>query len=176
MVELMVTIVVAAILIALATPSFDGIFNSNRLIGQSNDLVAALQTARSEAVRHNARAIVCRSLDLATCTDGVVWTGWVAGLDTNRDGQIDQVLKVGTIKTPVQVLASPNVELSRVTFHPDGFAYKTDGTLLAASLAVCIPTTRPVANVRAVTIASGSRIAIKSLAGGGACAAPVDAP
>ncbi len=176
MVELLVTIAVAAVLLALATPSFEGVMNGNRLVSQSNELVAALQVGRSEAVKHNARVIVCRSLDSATCTAGAAWTGWVAGLDANRDGQIDQVLKVGSVNAPLQVFSSPGIEQNRVTIRPDGYAYKQDGTLLVGSIAVCIATIRPAENVRAVTISAGSRIATKSLNGGGACVAPGDTP
>ncbi|MFO1474174.1 MAG: GspH/FimT family pseudopilin [Lysobacterales bacterium] len=170
MVELMVTVAVAAVLLALATPSFEGVLNGNRLASQSNELVAALQIGRSEAVKNNARVIVCRSTNLTTCAAGAAWTGWVAGIDSNRDGQVDQVLKVGSISAPLQVFSSSNIEQSRVTIRPDGYAYKQDGTLLVASIAVCIPTIRPTENVRAVTITAGSRIETKSLDGGGACA------
>ncbi len=175
-VELMITVTVAAVLLAIAVPSFSSILTSNRLVGQSNGLVTALQTARSEAVRRNSRAVVCRSVDLATCADGANWTGWIAGLDTNNDGTIDEVLQVGNIKAPVQVLASSNIVNSRVTFRPDGFAQTNAGALLDASLGVCIPTRRPAENVRAVSIRAGSRIATKALNGAGACAAPVNAP
>src|SRR3546814_3559152 len=52
-IELMLTIAVAAILLAIATPSFTSIINSNRLTGAANEMVATLQAARMEAVRLN---------------------------------------------------------------------------------------------------------------------------
>src|SRR3546814_19233482 len=69
LIELMVTISVLAILMMLAVPSFTSIINSNRLTAQSNEVVAALQLARMEAIKQNRRAIVCRSATGTTCAN-----------------------------------------------------------------------------------------------------------
>ncbi len=50
LVELMITIFVAAILVTLALPSFREVLISNRVTSSTNQLVADLQLARSEAV------------------------------------------------------------------------------------------------------------------------------
>jgi len=59
LVELMVTIAVLAILLAIGIPSFASLIASNRLTSATNELVAALQTARTEAIRRNVRVTVC---------------------------------------------------------------------------------------------------------------------
>jgi type IV fimbrial biogenesis protein FimT len=181
LVELMVTLIVAAILIGVAIPSFDGVINANRLVSQGNELIAALQSARGEAVKRNTRVIVCRSVNLVRCANTAAnWTGWVVGVDANRDGQIDTggVLQVGRVTSPVQVFSSPFVRATGVVFRPDGYAYRTvNNTLLVGSIGVCLPTTRPQENMRAVTIAAGgSRITTKSLNTAGVCAAPSNTP
>lgn len=51
LVELMVTLAVAAILLTLATPNFVRMINNYQVTAQANDLLGSLATARSEAVK-----------------------------------------------------------------------------------------------------------------------------
>ncbi len=53
LIELMVTLTVAAILLAIAVPSFTYLTVSSKLTTTANDLVAALNVARSEAIKRN---------------------------------------------------------------------------------------------------------------------------
>lgn len=54
LIELMITIAVAAILITIAIPSFKSIISGNNVTNTYYDLMAALRTARSEAVTRGA--------------------------------------------------------------------------------------------------------------------------
>lgn len=51
LIELLVTLAVAAIILTIAVPSFQGLIERNQLTTEANTLAAALQTARSEAVK-----------------------------------------------------------------------------------------------------------------------------
>lgn len=85
MVELMITIAIVAILLAVAFPSFQGSLRSNRLATASNELMASLSLARSEAIRNPAGAAICTSLDGAIC--GGDWNdGWIVWIDEDDDG------------------------------------------------------------------------------------------
>ena len=53
-IELMVSLAVAAILIGLAVPAFNNFVAQENLLAQSNDFMVAVQYARSEAVRRGA--------------------------------------------------------------------------------------------------------------------------
>lgn len=172
----MVVLAVAAILLGLAVPAFSRIIASNRLVGQANELVSALQFTRSEAVRRRARGIVCRSTNQTTCSSGTTWTAWIAGLDTDRDGAIDEVIRVGEVRLPLQVRASTNAAADTITFRPDGYAHMANGSLLDAALSVCLPVSAPSENVRAVTVSAGSRISTKVLSTAGVCAVPANIP
>lgn len=179
-IELMVTIAVAAILIAIAIPSFATIFNSNRLAGSANELLATLQTARVEAIRRNLRTVVCRSDNGATCnTAAGNWGGWIAFVDTDNSSTFnagDVLLSSTLVAASVKITASPAVSgaSNQIIFRPDGMAHAASGILLAATIGVCIATTQPPQNARDVTIMSGSRLSIDTRNGGGACAAPAD--
>jgi type IV fimbrial biogenesis protein FimT len=78
LVELMVTLLVLAVLLGLAVPSFRDAALSSRLTGYANDLVASVQVARSEAIKRNASVTLCASTDGSTCAEDVGWeVGWI---------------------------------------------------------------------------------------------------
>lgn len=162
LVELLVTIVVAAILLAIATPSFTSIVNSNRLTSASNEMVATLQAARMEAVRLNTTVNVC------TGCDGNAGS-LVAFVDANDNGDADadEQIRVVTINPAVQLTGGTDL-----VFLSNGFGHDAadpNGALLATSFRFCIPTTSPPENVRVVSVASGSRISTDREDGGGVC-------
>lgn len=180
--ELMITIAVAAILVGLAVPSFQYVINVGRVTAPANELLAGIQVARMEAIRRGTRTVVCRSnnADAATpacSTAGGAWPGWVVFVDTNGNDVLDggeAILRSGVIAAPAVLNVSNNISNQRMIFRPDGLARTPAGALLAARLAVCVPYASPAENVRDVTVSSGSRIAVVSRNGAGACATPAN--
>lgn len=79
LIELMVTISVLAVVIALAAPSFSSMLQESRLSALSTEVQSALQLARSEAVKRRENITVCRSNAAQTaCANGTDWaTGWL---------------------------------------------------------------------------------------------------
>lgn len=82
--ELIVTLAVAAIILSFGVPGFTSFIDNNRATTHTNDLVTALNLARSEATRRGATVSVCSSTDGATCNGTSDWsTGWVARTATD---------------------------------------------------------------------------------------------
>ncbi|MFQ5759463.1 MAG: GspH/FimT family pseudopilin [Acidiferrobacterales bacterium] len=78
LIELITTLVIAAILMAMAAPSFTSFIKNNRLVSQTNELLADLAFARSEGVKRAANITVCKSTDGLTCNAGADWNdGWI---------------------------------------------------------------------------------------------------
>lgn len=76
--ELMVTVAVAAVLFTVGVPSFMNFVANMRATSYTNDLVLALNLARSEATRRGAPVDVCSSTDANTCDGTDDWTtGWI---------------------------------------------------------------------------------------------------
>lgn len=76
-IELLITIVVASILIAVAVPAFQRFIQNNRIAASSNELVSAFALGRSEAIKRAQVVTICSSVDQSTC--GGTWTdGWIA--------------------------------------------------------------------------------------------------
>lgn len=90
LIELMVTIAIVAILLAVAFPSFEGSLRSNRIATQTNELVASFALARSEALRNPGGAVICTSSDGDTCDAAATWNdGWIVWIDVDGDGLKD---------------------------------------------------------------------------------------
>ncbi|WP_312960352.1 GspH/FimT family pseudopilin [Stutzerimonas nitrititolerans] len=78
LIELMVTIAVLAVVIAIAAPSFTSVIQSNRATALHHEVLGAIQLARSEAVKRRKDVIVCRTEDQEDCANGADWsTGWL---------------------------------------------------------------------------------------------------
>lgn len=126
LIELMVTVSIAAILSSMALPSYRDYIQNESLLGGSNQLLGAMRYARSEAVKRKAPVKVCASNGLRQCA-GVAesWiNGWLVYVDQDNNdvvGQDDRLLKVmrpgndNFTITPNQL----NYE-SSVTFFPKG--------------------------------------------------------
>lgn len=87
LVELLMTIVVLTILLATGVPAFKDFIKNNRVTAAANDLVSAIQHARSEALKRGTNVVVCASKDMATCTGKDTWAeGWIvfSDLDLNN--------------------------------------------------------------------------------------------
>lgn len=103
LIELIVGIAVAAILMAVAVPSWTAVVQANRAVAEANELVGALQLARSEAVKRGMRVSVCASANPTvaspTCSGSGNWsTGWIVFTDNTgttgtKDGT-DALIKI----------------------------------------------------------------------------------
>ncbi|MXS80688.1 prepilin-type N-terminal cleavage/methylation domain-containing protein [Nitrosomonas sp. GH22] len=97
MVELMITISIASILLAVAVPGYQSLMRESRLTAQANELMTALHYARSEAVKRGGRITICKSPDGATCNDGSWQDGWLVFSDAGMAGAVDsddEILRV----------------------------------------------------------------------------------
>ena len=96
LIELMVTLAVAIILVAVGMPLFSGIVANNRAVAQTNALTSALNLGRSEAVRRGTPVAVCAATTAlpvaspACATSSPDWTnGWFVFADDDDDGAVD---------------------------------------------------------------------------------------
>jgi type IV fimbrial biogenesis protein FimT len=182
LIELMMAVAIAAILMAMAVPSFHQAVGSSRLSTAAGELTAAVQLARAEAIRNNRRVTLCRSVDGSAC-DGSssIWGGWIVFVDSDGDGvrgAAEPIVKSGTLDAPLQTRSSASLTAlgERITFHGDGTARAVDGqTLLTGTLSICLADSQPADNVRSVSLAAGTRTAARRSNAGGLCTTPTDA-
>lgn len=83
--EIVVALAVAAVLGALAVPTFAGFLAEQRLLNEARRLADAMTVARSEAIKRNGVVVLCATGPSAPCGEARHWhEGWVAFED--RDG------------------------------------------------------------------------------------------
>jgi type IV fimbrial biogenesis protein FimT len=124
LIELMVVIAVAAILLAVAAPNFTSMLVSTRLSSQTNDLIADLRLARSEAATRGAWVVVCPSTNGTACSSTAA--DWASGrmvfVDSDRSGTLGTT---ETVLRSVSALSGATMALSgftntSITFSPYG--------------------------------------------------------
>lgn len=132
--ELLVTIAVAAILLAIAIPSYRGVVERNALVASVNDLVGDLNYARSQAVTRGTSVFLCKSSDQTSCTASGNWAqGWIVyAPDAGQDalGDPDQRLRVRGALTGEITITGNNKLATSASFDANGFT-STFGTLTA---------------------------------------------
>lgn len=158
LIELMVTIAIAAILLMVAVPNFITFIQNNRLTSQANDLVTALNYARSEAIKRGVRVTVCSRLDDTTCAGANDWTtGWLVFVDADGDGAVAgaEVLQVRQPMENGNTLSSA-AAFQRVTYQNTGFSG------FAGTLRLCDARSTP--SARAIVVSPQGRVRIGPLA------------
>lgn len=90
--ELMITLALAAVLAAIAIPNMRDFIRNNRLTSASNDLLRSMQVARSEAIKRQRNVVVCASADPSAaepvCSYGP-FRGWIVFEDVNGNWAAD---------------------------------------------------------------------------------------
>lgn len=124
LIELMVTLSVAAILLTIAVPNYQTFIQDSRLTAQINSFVTVMTLAKSEAIKRSSPVTVCPSVAGVACTGGKTWSnGWLMFADPNGDGVVDageEILQVGAALPGGNTLTSKNQV--RVRFTADGFS------------------------------------------------------
>lgn len=124
LIELMVTLAVAIILIAVGMPMYNGMAANNRAASQANTFLTAFKLARSEAVKRSTPVSVCAVANPnaapITCGTNAQWgNGMLVFTDgsTGNTVTINNRLKVFTINTAGATVVTPG---AFVRFGPRG--------------------------------------------------------
>lgn len=160
LVELLVTLAVAAILTMVAVPSFAAVLRSVHLSAGSNDLMASLRLARSEAVRRGDRITICKSADGAACAEEGGWEqGWIVFQDVNGNARLDAgetlVRQYGKLEAGYRLTGNASVGRGFV-FNAQGVKRGLGGGMLAGTLTLCKQSDGP-AEARKIVVSSGGR-------------------
>ena len=89
LVELLITIAIAAILLSAGVPALSDFIRNNRLQSAAAGIAADLTAARTEAARTYLNVVVCASTAGTAC-DGTDWnTGRIVYADANGNGTVE---------------------------------------------------------------------------------------
>lgn len=162
LIELMVTLVVAGVLLAVGIPGYRSLTVGNHLSTVSNQLVSALQVARMEAIKRNGVVQFCGSTTASNgkgtlgkaCNAGAGHPGGVYARGTDKDG----AATVAKILEQVAV-GGQSVEVKQLVglqYSGQGFARQVgQSTLYAGAIGI----------VCSDDITSSNRLTISMVAG-----------
>lgn len=83
LIELIVTTIVLAIVVAVGLPSFMTLIQNNRIATETNKVITAINLARSEAIKRGVNVTLCASSDQQTCASNNWSDGWIVFVDND---------------------------------------------------------------------------------------------
>ena len=145
LIELMSILAVLSILISVGLPMMNVFFDSNRMVSNTNDLVAGLNIARSEAIKQQIRITLCQSADTASCTASGQWEdGWIVFQDSNGNTSVDvgeRILRLNAGVDGGQVTIRSddvtNLIANSVSFTSRGLPKALNGGALTGTFRIC---------------------------------------
>ena len=169
--ELVLTLAIAGVLASIAVPAFSDFVADNRIVSQTNEFIADMYYARTEAVKRNRRVTVCKSsnatADTPTCnlTNDRNWSiGWIVFVDENSNGQRtanETLLKrQGPLEGGLQLFPAAGTANDRikdyVSYLPRGVSQQVGGGNQNGIFRLC--DNRGIDKGRAITISQTGRL------------------
>jgi prepilin-type N-terminal cleavage/methylation domain-containing protein len=142
--ELIVVVTIVGILLGLAAPSFVDFLRNNRMAAAANDLLTAVNVARTEAIKRREPVTICAVADPTddepVCDEDGDFETWVVFVDadtdpdstavTDGDAQFDPDQGEILIRTssPARDTLTSYTSTYYIQFGLDGFQQRNDGT------------------------------------------------
>ncbi len=139
LVELVITLALAAAMLTVGIPAFNNVMENNSLATTANRFISSIALARSEAVTRNIEVVMCRlnTAGTACATTGTWSDGWIIWADSDGDGLIENVNQDGEVEVVAQeeqledgytIVALNNQYDDTITFNPMGEASGDGGS------------------------------------------------
>jgi type IV fimbrial biogenesis protein FimT len=130
LIELLVTIAVIGVIVAIGLPQFNGMIKNNALVTNTNTYIALLNYARTEAVTRETNVVLCATTDSTAakpnCNSNNWENGWVlfsdVGNTPNNFDNNDVLLKRAPRATIGSSIRSNFTTVGKLTFAKTGLA------------------------------------------------------
>lgn len=129
LIELIVTILVASLLLAIAVPSLQGFIANSQVDSTSTEFIASLNYARAEAVHRGLSVTICPSNANQTgCSATATWkqNGWLVFVDPTASGVLPSQASL------IQVVPAQPTAIS-FSSTQNAIIYSSEGFLLSAA-------------------------------------------
>ncbi|HLW04150.1 MAG TPA: GspH/FimT family pseudopilin [Azoarcus sp.] len=154
LIELMLTITVAAVLLGIAAPSFSNMIASWRLTSQTNEMVAAIHLARAEAIKLNRPVMLCRTDDIndtACAATSADWAHWIVATT-------DLVARQGSPENTGSIRITSTFTNDTLQFGPSGLPFASADFLVCSTFDLA-------ENQRLIEVGPGNRVSVTRQAG-----------
>jgi type IV fimbrial biogenesis protein FimT len=161
MIELLVTITIATVLSVAAVPSFRNQMVGSRLVTQSNEMVSAINFARSEAIKRNGSVTLCRvdsNAATACSTSAGVWQFWIVRTASGTIARRGVVNSFGGT-----VIVRSTLATDTAIFGADGLTRTGSGLVNSHQISVCATNGPSSTNTKSVVLGASSRISTQTL-------------
>ena len=149
--ELLISLAVISTLSVTGISHFKHSIQENRMASEVNQFVTALHLARSEAVKHGERIVLCPSKNGSSCGNSQDWIhGWILFASDDREhDEHETVLQEGNPLTSGIGLHSSN--------HRKRIVYQQDGTSGGSNSSFTFCDTRKLAKSRVICLSNSGR-------------------
>lgn len=167
LVELLITVAIAAILLSLAAPNFREMLVKRSVQAAAETLASDMRFARSEALKRSTQTVICRSTDGAKCSTVVgSWSeGWIVYVDPANLTEGTLIPAQNVVKVQQQL---PNIALIQRDATPANtrkfFRYEPTGWAKAATESFTVTPTGsvPAGSTRLLCISVNGRPALRA--------------
>jgi type IV fimbrial biogenesis protein FimT len=141
LIEMMTVIAVSAVLAGAAAVALQDVGRGMKLSGHTYRLLSELNLARSEAIKRNARVVLCKSANGVTCIRTGGWEqGWIVFHDANNNAsrEPNEALIRRSEGGLERYRITGNDTVARyVSFSPFGGSRLTSGAFQAGTITLC---------------------------------------
>lgn len=154
LIELIITMVIAAVLTMIAVPSFQRLTLSNKLTTTANDVVGAINTARMEAIKRNTDTQLCANTGNGTGALGAICGSNTGAVYALANGVAQPVLAATSgITAPIELTG----DMTPLRFSGTGLGHLVASTAPYTGLVADISTaSMGTDNHRCIYITTGS--------------------
>ena len=168
LVELLVVMALGTILLSIALPSMTEMLNTQRSNAAGSSFLASLNLARAEAIKRNARVLVCKSASGLSCERNGGWNqGRIMFHDVNNNAalDVDEQLIERHGAMPEGLSLTGNTQVANyVSYSASGSAKLVSGAFQAGTFTFCLTPVSGAAVQQIVLSSTGRARARKGLA------------
>lgn len=149
--ELLFSLTVISTLSVTGISQFKHVLQENRMAAEVNQFITALHLARSEAVKHGRRIVLCPRKDGSRCGSSPDWVnGWILFASDDREHDPDEaLLQVGNPLSAGIGLYSSN--------HRKRIVYQQDGSSGGSNASFTFCDLRELAQPRVICLSNSGR-------------------
>ncbi|MES2538446.1 MAG: GspH/FimT family pseudopilin [Pseudomonadota bacterium] len=165
LIELMVTIVILAILLAIVMPSFNNALLGGKLNALANNFIASTNLARSEAIKRNSEITLCMSANGTSCASTGSWEqGWIVACKTTNNTLCDTSGSSWIVFQHQQANTS-GLKIVETTSGSGSFIFQSTGVgAIPGRLKICRATPTTGLQERVVSVSASGRVSVEKTA------------
>lgn len=157
LIELLIVLIIIAITLAIGIPNIRATIISNRLTASANDMIVALQLARSESIKK----VRLAGVSIGTDNNGnSAPNKWIAFLESSTLPTSTPTAGTGTLIQSYEAATNIDLTVTSAGTNDDTPTYRSDGRLNSSTTITMDFTAANVTEKRTITIVPSGRVSV----------------